>query len=584
QYRSPEQRRAMEHVVNGAGQVLAILRTSEGKSLLYLLPCQLPGAGTTVLILPLVVLKEEMQRRCAEAGIEAHVWEPRSSPDQLHSCPLIIVAVEQAVRPRFRAFLNRLSVANELDRVVFDECHLAVTALGYRPTMGLLPLLRELECQMVFLTGTMPPTLVPQFEQAMLLQGARMVRSRTTRQDIYFGVTQCPPNQQFTQEFVIPGIRSLIADMEPGTRAIIYCWRKDVAEEVAGAIQAPVYHSTSGGVEEKAAVLQSWRDGDPVYIVATSAFGLGIDHPAVRWVVHVGVPASMIDFAQEVGRLGRDGAGGQSLVLVPPQWRATVNDRDGRPLGAAEAAMQTYIQTTYCRVQVLAQFLDGDDGHGCIDDRLTCDHCRDAGTVQIHENPSPAARAQVLEGPGEDDTQDLQAGAQLLHAQVQAQAQGLAEYISLLQTWRGVCMICYHLPRAASGAESHARHSLETCPNPKRFQYFDVKKQAQAEGRRRGGWFRQFNSCYRCFNPQAICDQQGQGQCVFKDIVMPACWAVFQKPGLAQQYLQELGGQHVGHDQGAYMLWLGEGRTVFGEEGTNAVAIAGLVLQQMGTI
>ena len=54
-------------------QVLAILRTSEGKSLLYLLPCQLSGAGTTILVLPLVVLKTEIQRRCAEARIEAHI-------------------------------------------------------------------------------------------------------------------------------------------------------------------------------------------------------------------------------------------------------------------------------------------------------------------------------------------------------------------------------------------------------------------------------------------------------------------------------------------------------------------------------
>ncbi|KKZ64045.1 hypothetical protein EMCG_01647 [[Emmonsia] crescens] len=94
----------MEHIVDGAGQVLAILRTSEGKSLLYLVPCQLLGVGMTVLILPLVVLKAEMVQQCAEVGIKAHVWEE---------------------------FLNRLSVANELDWVVFDECHLAIMVLPY---------------------------------------------------------------------------------------------------------------------------------------------------------------------------------------------------------------------------------------------------------------------------------------------------------------------------------------------------------------------------------------------------------------------------------------------------------------------
>ncbi|RHZ43882.1 uncharacterized protein CDV56_100714 [Aspergillus thermomutatus] len=106
QYRSDGQEQAMKHIVAGAGQVLTILRTSEGKSLLYLLPCQLLGAGTTVVILPLVVLKDEVQRRCVDAGIEGHVWDAESEPDQLHSCPLIMVAVEQAVWPKFRNFLN----------------------------------------------------------------------------------------------------------------------------------------------------------------------------------------------------------------------------------------------------------------------------------------------------------------------------------------------------------------------------------------------------------------------------------------------------------------------------------------------
>ena len=74
-----------------------------------------------MVILPLVVLKAEMRHRSAEANINAHVWEAESDPDHLHSCPLIFVAFEQAVTLRFQAFLNRLHVNNELDRVVFDE-------------------------------------------------------------------------------------------------------------------------------------------------------------------------------------------------------------------------------------------------------------------------------------------------------------------------------------------------------------------------------------------------------------------------------------------------------------------------------
>jgi CRISPR/Cas system-associated endonuclease/helicase Cas3 len=71
-------------------------------------------------------------------------------------------------------------MANQLDWVVFDECHLAVTTVSYRPVMALLPQLCDLEVPMVFLTGTLPPFMLVEFERVMLLRGARMVRSPTT--------------------------------------------------------------------------------------------------------------------------------------------------------------------------------------------------------------------------------------------------------------------------------------------------------------------------------------------------------------------------------------------------------------------
>jgi superfamily II DNA helicase RecQ len=183
------------------------------------------------------------------------VWEADSDPDRLHSCLLIIVAVEQAVTHRFCGFLTQLYIANELDRVVFNECHLAITAVSYRAAIGLLPILRKLAVQIIFLTGTIPPSIVPEFEQAMLLRSARMVRSLTIRRDIYFYVSRCPPKRDFVREFAVPRIQDVIRGLAVNTRAIIYCSLKDVAEEVTQIIDAPVYYSTSSSVEEKAKVL-----------------------------------------------------------------------------------------------------------------------------------------------------------------------------------------------------------------------------------------------------------------------------------------------------------------------------------------
>ncbi|KAJ0417570.1 P-loop containing nucleoside triphosphate hydrolase protein [Aspergillus carlsbadensis] len=222
-----------------------------------------------------------MRRQSTKAGIHAHIWGSTTQPHTLHSCPLIFVTIEQAVyNTTFRELLYHLHIANQLDHVVFDKCHLAITALSYHQAMALLPQLREL-------------------------------------QDIYLGVHHCPPGQAYTQDFVLPGLRRSVAALEPGGRGIIYYVRKRLSEEIAAALAGPVYHLESGTVEEKAQVLQCWRQGNPPFLVATSAFGMGVDHPAVRWVIHVGALNNLVDFAQEIRRLSRDGAGGQALTLLP---------------------------------------------------------------------------------------------------------------------------------------------------------------------------------------------------------------------------------------------------------------------------
>jgi hypothetical protein len=76
------------------------------------------------------------------------------------------------------------------------------------------------------------------------------------RRNIYFHVSHCPPNRDFVRDFAIPGIQDIIRGLAVGTRTIIYYSLKDMAEEVAQMIDAPVYHSKSSGVEEKAEVLE----------------------------------------------------------------------------------------------------------------------------------------------------------------------------------------------------------------------------------------------------------------------------------------------------------------------------------------
>src|SRR5271156_5512797 len=168
-YRSPGQRTLIEHILAGDGEIVAVLATNEGKSLAFLLPPRLRGAGTTVVVVPLVALRQDLVRRCAELGVQFAVWDEATAADEQRAvgCPLVFVAVETAVGAPFHAFLARLDAAQRLDRVILDEAHLVLTSIHYRPKMRLIRQLRNLRAQFVFLTGTLPPSMLRPFQQSL---------------------------------------------------------------------------------------------------------------------------------------------------------------------------------------------------------------------------------------------------------------------------------------------------------------------------------------------------------------------------------------------------------------------------------
>lgn len=88
-----------------------------------------------------------------------------------------------------------------------------------------------------------------------------------------------------------------MAALDPSARAIVYCPSRDLAEDIAAVLGVPFYHTYFGSVHKKAAVLAQWYTGEPPYIVATSAFSIGIDYLVVRLVAHLGPPRRIIDFA-----------------------------------------------------------------------------------------------------------------------------------------------------------------------------------------------------------------------------------------------------------------------------------------------
>jgi superfamily II DNA helicase RecQ len=135
QWKSAAQERAIATIMSGTEQVVVVLATGEGKRLLFMLPCTLPDAGVTVLILPLVSLHGDQLRRVRELGINHLVW----APGETHDAPLVFVTADAAGTKGFLTYAYKLAATGDLRRIVLDEAHLTVTASEYRPAMSMWP-------------------------------------------------------------------------------------------------------------------------------------------------------------------------------------------------------------------------------------------------------------------------------------------------------------------------------------------------------------------------------------------------------------------------------------------------------------
>jgi superfamily II DNA helicase RecQ len=171
-----------------------VLLTGGGKSLLFQLPTCLPGAGITVVILPLVALRQDLTRQCEKLKISYSLWDEVWDQElNLYIALLLLVGVEQAVSSRFRTYLSQLNHSGRLDRIVLDEAYLSLTAADYRPLIGLLNKLRRQACPFVALSATLPPSMTERLKEELMMPRAISIRSTINRPNLSYRVTRLLP-------------------------------------------------------------------------------------------------------------------------------------------------------------------------------------------------------------------------------------------------------------------------------------------------------------------------------------------------------------------------------------------------------
>jgi len=389
----------------GRGEdALVLLPTGGGKSLCYQLPALL-REGTAVVVSPLISLMDDQVAALAELGIRAAAWHSNQSPDaareisarfERRELDLLYVSPERLVT---EGFLERLDGAR-IALFAIDEAHcVAQWGHDFRPEYLELGLLRERypAAPRLALTATADPPTRREIVERLLRPGARVFVSSFDRPNLLYRVVERESGgaQQLRAFLELGGHR--------GASGIVYRRTRDAVERTAARLveqghDALAYHAGLPA-EERAATLQRFRRDDGVVVVATVAFGMGIDKPDVRFVAHVDLPPTLEAYYQESGRAGRDGepsdawlAWGLEDLVLARRWieQSDADDARKRIERAKLDAIVGYCETTACRREVLLRYFGESKPGPCG----ACDNCLEpAQAVDETENVRKALSA-----------------------------------------------------------------------------------------------------------------------------------------------------------------------------------------------
>jgi superfamily II DNA helicase RecQ len=309
------------------------------------------------MLIPRVI---DVIRRCQEMGIQYAVYQSGLADQLTFGTPLVFASMEHADSSEFRTYLYRMELAQQLDRIVLDKAHLVLTAASYRANLEAALQLRHLQCQLIYLTATLPPIMISAFEQRLGLRNPEVIRSITFRKDIQLRVDQQPNHSRASFEnWCCSEIVKRALPRDDQSRFIIYCRYKGECESLAKLLKCEFYHSSTGSDEEKGSIFERWLDGKYVMICCTQAFGAGLDYSRVDGVFFVGAWNDPLEFLQAMGRAGRSGQDAFCITLLDRRWKSSLSARIEPLIGPEELVVEHSLLGKECRAKALSEYVDG---------------------------------------------------------------------------------------------------------------------------------------------------------------------------------------------------------------------------------